>query len=167
MAQQTLQSIAQIETDNRVWITEKSATPNADGYNLTLKNGFPYHAHPIETPDVWKALQAAIKDRSAKIIAYTPPPAPTTEQLIAQMTTDVQSHLNQAAKAAGYDDIKSAVTYADEPAVEKFQNEGRAFRAWRSLVWQKCSEVLTQVQNGDRAIPTKSELLAELPTLVI
>jgi hypothetical protein len=74
-----------------------------------------------------------------------------------------QAHLDAQARSLGYDDIKSAVTYADEPAVPKFQAEGQALRAWRSLVWAKCYEILAEVQGGLRPIPTMDELLAELP----
>ena len=47
----------------------------------------------------------------------------------------VQGHLDSTAKAHGYDNVMTAVSYADEPAVAKFQADGKAFRAWRSKVW--------------------------------
>ena len=90
---------------------------------------------------------------------------PTNEQVIAQLTIDVQKHLDEAAQALGYDDIKSAVTYAEEPAVPKFQAEGQAFRAWRSLVWDACYAIMGDVLAGNRPIPTAEELIAELPLL--
>lgn len=95
------------------------------------------------------------------------PPAPTPEQIIETMRAAIQAHMDAAAQGYGYDDIKAAVTYADEPAVPKFQSEGRAFRAWRSLVWAHAYGVLDAVQAGDREQPTADELLAELPELVI
>lgn len=79
----------------------------------------------------------------------------------------VQSHMDAAAVAAGYDDIKTAVTYADEPAVARFQTEGSAFRAWRSLCWDYCYTQLAAVQSATRTQPTIAELVAELPTLVL
>lgn len=77
----------------------------------------------------------------------------------------IQRHMDEAARAAGYDDIKAAVTYADEPAVARFQAEGQAFRAWRSKCWAYCYEQLALIQGGKRAQPTIPELLAELPLL--
>lgn len=77
----------------------------------------------------------------------------------------IQRHMDEAARAAGYDDIKTAVTYADEPAVARFQAEGQAFRAWRSKCWAYCYEQLALIQGGKRAQPTITELLAELPLL--
>lgn len=83
----------------------------------------------------------------------------------AELTAAVQAHMDAAARAAGYDDIKSAVTYAEEPAVPKFQQEGQAFRAWRSLCWAACYEVMADVQTGSRSVPTADELIADLPAL--
>lgn len=95
------------------------------------------------------------------------PPLPTAEQIIAALTASVQSHMDSQARALNYDDIKTAVTYADEPVVQKFQAEGQAMRAWRSLCWVHCYAVIDAVTAGDRAIPTAEELIAELPPLVL
>lgn len=91
------------------------------------------------------------------------------EQVIAAVTSSfeqaTQSHLNSAAAAAGYDDISTAVSYAEEPAAPKFQNDGIAFRKWRSLVWAYAYEQLDAVKSGEREQPTVDEFLLELPVL--
>jgi len=92
------------------------------------------------------------------------PPVKTLEQTAKEFEAGVQAHLNATAKAAGYDNIYTACTYADEPAVAKFQTEGAALRAWRSNVWAYCYTVLTAVQAKTRTVPTLAELIAELPT---
>lgn len=97
------------------------------------------------------------------VLADRPPP--TEAEIKAMKVALVQRHLDQAATALGYDSIANAITYADEPSVPKFQAEGRAFRAWRSLVWDTCYRILDQVKAGEREIPTDDELLAELPEL--
>lgn len=107
----------------------------------------------------------AWSDDGYPFLADRPPPSPA--QIVAQLAADVQSHLDTAAKQFGYDDIKSAVTYADEPAVLKFQQEGIAFRVWRSLCWAYCYAQLDAVQNGERQQPTSEELIAELPALTL
>ena len=91
------------------------------------------------------------------------PPAPTEAEVIAAIASRVQTHLDQTARSIGYDDIKTAVTYADEPSVPKFQQEGQALRAWRSLVWAKCYELLDEVNAGTRSAMTTEEIIAELP----
>lgn len=97
----------------------------------------------------------------------TPEPAdqPTQVQIIASIASAVQSHLDAAAQSLGYDDIKTAVTYAEEPAVPKFQAEGQALRAWRSQVWAKCYELLDEAKSGTRSAMTAEEVLTELPKL--
>lgn len=83
----------------------------------------------------------------------------------------VQKHLDDAARSFGYGDpnrpevspILHAISYADEPIVARFQDEGRALRAWRSLVWAAAGVVLAEVEAGARSAPSVAELLAELP----
>jgi hypothetical protein len=90
----------------------------------------------------------------------------TSEQAQARLTAAIQRHLDAQAQALGYDDIKSAVTYADEPSVPKFQSEGQALRAWRSMVWEAGYAMLDDCTAGTRSIPTADALLAELPAYV-
>lgn len=79
----------------------------------------------------------------------------------------VQRHLDSKAKDFGYDNIHTAVTYAEEPAVAKFQQEGMAFRAWRSLCWAHCYSVLDDVTAGKRPQPSVADILGELPPLAL
>lgn len=95
------------------------------------------------------------------------PPAPTWEQQSARYTEAVQAYMDQSAKANGYEDLKTAVSYADEPAVRKFQMDGAAYRTWRSFVWAFVYEQLANIVAGKRAAPTIQELIVELPPLVL
>lgn len=82
----------------------------------------------------------------------------------------VQKRLDDAARAFGYGDpnkpeispILHVISYADEPAVVKFQAEGRLFRACRSLTWAKSAVILQAVEVGERLVPSETDLLAEL-----
>lgn len=91
------------------------------------------------------------------------PPAPTAAELQKQLTDAVQAIMDAKAQSYGYDDLTTAVTYADEPAVAKFQTEGQAFRQWRSLVWNSAYGILAQVQAGTRTFPTVADIPALLP----
>lgn len=73
----------------------------------------------------------------------------------------VQSHLDAAARAKGYDNILSACSYAAVPNL--FQAESIAFLEWRSACWQTCYAVLVAVESQLRTQPTISELIVELP----
>lgn len=108
-------------------------------------------------------------DPTDSAISYTITQKPGAEYLtvMTRRATDaVQAHMDATAQARGYDDIKSAVTYADEPTVASFQAEGRAFRKWRSEVWAHCYVVMAAVQGG-AAMPTMDDLIAGLPVLVM
>lgn len=75
----------------------------------------------------------------------------------------VQNHLDAKAKELQFDSIHTAVTYADEPSVPRFQADGIALRAWRSLVWAAVYQALDDVMAGQRPQPTVDELIEELP----
>lgn len=94
-------------------------------------------------------------------------PPKTPEQIKKEIVDSVQAYMDSEARLYGYDDIKSAVTYAEEPAVLKFQDEGKAFRAWRSLVWAKCYEILQDFQSGLISEVTTEDVLDQLPVLQI
>ena len=107
-----------------------------------------------------------------KQVAMTAADKAARDALIQTQTTAVfeqavQAKLNEAAIAARYDSIATAVSYAEEPAVPKFQNDGIAFRAWRSLVWAYAYEQLALVLAGGREQPTVEAFLLELPALVL
>ena len=105
-----------------------------------------------------------------EVVAIPEPPEPTQEEINAriqkQLTDAVQGVLDSKAQELLYDSCLSVCSYIDT-GVAKFDAEGRAFRAWRSSVWAKGYEILAQVQSGQREIPTKEQLIAELPKLVI
>lgn len=92
-------------------------------------------------------------------------PTSRSESKFIILTEAVQAHLDAAARAKGYDNIVSACSYA--AASNAFQAEGIACLKWRAAVWQRCYQVLADVQAGTRTIPTSADLIAELPALVL
>jgi hypothetical protein len=127
---------------------------------VVLKKG--EHAKAMEKQAQGWSIQGVNADGTMKLVEPAPP---SPEEIKQAKVALVQSHMDEQARTLGYDGISNAITYADEPAVEKFQNEGRAFRTWRSLVWEKCYAIFDDVQAGARQIPTDQELIAELPAL--
>lgn len=93
------------------------------------------------------------------------PPPPTPEQIIAALTTAVQSHLDATARTRNYDGILSLCSYAASTN-QTFAAEGLAGVAWRDAVWAACYSIMAEVQGGQRAVPTEAELLAALPPMV-
>ncbi|WP_341523006.1 hypothetical protein AABC73_07070 [Pseudomonas sp. G.S.17] len=90
---------------------------------------------------------------------------PDAQEVSKLYETAVQAKMDAAAIAARYDSIATAVSYAEEPAVPKFQNDGIAFRSWRSKVWAYAYEQLALVLAGGREQPTVEAFLLELPVL--
>lgn len=153
-------------------------TYDADG-NLT--GSYQQDLHPdhagnyIEVSDEqrldWVLYRANAGRNGLELVPPVAPAPPSNEELIKHYDGVVQTHLDDVARSFGYGDpnrpeispILHAISYADEPAVERFMNEGRALRAWRSLVWATAAGILNAVKAGDRPVPTEAELLAELP----
>ena len=88
---------------------------------------------------------------------------PSSGETLVAFTTAIQNHVDAVAQAWGYDNVYTAATYADEPAVKVFQDEGKALRAWRSRVWAAARQTLADVQSGKQPAPTINELIASLP----
>lgn len=130
----------------------------------------------VEVPFEVDAARALYLD--GEIVVLDPPPSalhvidPATQSWVREETDDekkeavrvrLQKVMDDAARAIGYDDIKTAITYADEPAVPRFQAEGQAFRVWRSRVWAACYEHPAML--GQEPIPTPDEAEALMPAL--
>lgn len=110
----------------------------------------------------------------------TTQPRPVQPELPIESPADaeqiVQGMLDSGAQFHGYDSIMTAVTYADESSVSRFQSEGAALRKWRSEVWSAAYALLAahqtaveQTPEGEDppAGPTKSELIAALPIITL
>ena len=154
-----------------------------DNYGVAQRTGIKLVPNTVSAPAGWRwvedtkpeydaELQDILTDvlsPEASALTYTIVNKPDLEYKTALATRTVklvQNYMDGMARSLGYDDIKSAVTYAEEPSVVKFQNEGRAFRQWRSLVWAYCYEKLAEVQAG-APMPTLEVFMAGLPTLQV
>jgi hypothetical protein len=139
------------------------------GFYLDSIHGERMPSDAVEiTDDEYAALMAAqsagksiVADADGKPVAADQPP-PTIEQQRAALARAVQAHLDDVAKANGYDSIATAVTYADEPAIPAYQADGKALRAWRSDVWSAALALI----NAQGALPTAAAVLAALPAYV-
>jgi hypothetical protein len=86
-------------------------------------------------------------------------PAPTLSDYI----LSVQSYIDSKARAKGYDSGLSCVSYVGD-SNSQFDSEATQFKAWRSLVWLGCNNILSSVQSGARTAPqTIDDLINELP----
>lgn len=79
-------------------------------------------------------------------------------------TDSIQSYLDSAARACKYDSILSLCSYCTSTDTA-FHEEGMAGCAWRDACWRTGYQILDDVKNGLRTIPTEAELLAEMPPI--
>lgn len=127
----------------------------------------PASATLVAPPQTGPGQYVVFRDEAWHVEAEPLPDPETLEEAQKRLQAFVQLRLDRAAQALGYDDIKTAVTYADEPVVPLFEAQGKAFRRLRSLTWAACYALLAQVHAGTRPVPTEDELAAELPALEI
>lgn len=87
------------------------------------------------------------------------------KQLFEQIVQQTQQHLDKFAQTRGYDNILSACTYATS-TMPKFQSEGAYCVQARDAIWVKLYDILDQITNNIRPLPTSfDDILAELPIL--
>jgi hypothetical protein len=98
------------------------------------------------------------------IASYTSAPAPSTTSNMCAIA--IQEYLDSKAQQYGYDNIISAVSYSDDMN-PTFKAQGLAFKAWRSAVWAYFIQVNTNVASGFCQQPSVTELLNNLPQLML
>lgn len=102
--------------------------------------------------------------KTAPYIAYTLRDQETIYEIRRQQVDKkIEELIDSTAKSMRYKHIESAVGYADEPAVPQYQREGKALRAWRSLVYKKAQDIVADVLAGNRPLPSVDQVLSELP----
>lgn len=74
---------------------------------------------------------------------------------------EVENLLNNTAKEHRYDSIDTACSYAS--VINPFQEESKLFVTWRGNVWNYCYQIMNDVKEKKRTIPSLDELMAELP----
>lgn len=110
--------------------------------------------------DLWELVAVA----PPQIEVFTPL---TPAQRVAALRVILTDQVNITAQAFGYDSIDEAVTYADEPAVARYQIEGRALRAWRSMAWAAFDAMAAEVLAFEAIAPTtREELLLLIPVFI-
>lgn len=136
---------------------------------------YPAHTVEAEPPPLAKGMTARWSGA-----VWEPTPihdAPTLATPAEELTADqvrererkllpllVMGHLDAKAQQMGYSNMQTAVSYAEEPAVAKFQAEGKALRRWRSLVWERATEIINEV-NAGAPVPEQEAFIAQLPKL--
>lgn len=89
----------------------------------------------------------------------------TLETIKQILIGSVQNYMDYVASTRGYDGILSVCSYFDS-GVERFDEEGRKARLWRSAVWEYCYAQLDLFEAGKLDhIPSEEELINSLPKM--
>ena len=138
--------------------------------SFVVNQGLYHVPNEGEWSELWEQVDAYVKEHSEVVQTEPGEPEPTQEEqeaaLQAQYTALIQSMLDKESRKLGYDNCNSVCTY-DNTGVQKFDDEGKAFKKWRSAVWAKGYEILESVKSGAMPIPTEQELMDMLPKLEI
>lgn len=93
----------------------------------------------------------------------------TITQAKEDMNNAIQAMLDDKAKEYRWDDMKSAragaipINETDTDVVKAMKTNANNLTNWYYEVWGKASEIEEQVAKNLRVMPTKDELLAEMP----
>lgn len=113
-----------------------------------------------EYPDRFDAKDAA--EHPEKYLSYIPSwQLPAIQK---QYTDAVQKWMDDTAHARGYDDIFTAISYADS-SVPKFKAEGQACKDWRDKVWVSCYAYMDDVLAGKEPLVPVEDLIKRLPQI--
>lgn len=119
----------------------------------------------IEVPDaLWRELMGkAIEIGVDGLPREKVPPEPDP---VGILTAALQGEMDARARALGYDDIRTAITYRGDPN-PVFAAQAESLFVWRSDVWTQAYALLAQVQQGLAQFPTVEEAIAMMPVLQI
>lgn len=122
--------------------------------------GYNPPAYDYETEDM--AVVTPVAGEQVEFTITPKAPEIVERVLMLRKTAVVQDHMDAAARALGYDNLLSAVSYAGS-SHPIFGVEGDAFKQWRDACWDTTIRILADVKAGNRTVPTDSELVQELP----
>ena len=78
---------------------------------------------------------------------------------------EIQNHIDSVAQSRGYDNGYTCASYYDDKN-ERYANDAKVFKDWRSDVWVYVNELLNSWKAGNlQEIPTIQNVINNLPTI--
>jgi hypothetical protein len=84
-----------------------------------------------------------------------------TNNVLNELESTVEEHINNKAKELGYNNIDSIAKYMVEG--NPFKDECVELSLWTASCWNTAFNIQQEVLSNSRGIPSKEELLLELP----
>lgn len=88
----------------------------------------------------------------------------TPEHTITRLEFALDRHIDAVANSYRYESIRTMVSYVGDPN-PKFNAEGTGAFNWRSACYTLGIEIMEEVMNGQREIPTEQELIDLMPSI--
>lgn len=143
-------------------ISEKPTLPFAfDGIFFDDLAGHGQHLkgagqHPL-SPEEQAQVQAYVS--SLKAPAPVVHPFAYTEEIL---STAAQHHMDKVARARGYDNLASAISYTGS-TVKRYADDAAGAHRLRDATWQYAHDQFELMKDGKRALPTAADFVKELP----
>jgi len=124
-----------------------------------------YYYYDIATGDYRGCGNEATAPEGCTASEAQPVPKPkTNDEIVADLTSDLERHYDAMAQARRYDNRFTCALRAGY--VGPFQVEGIAFAQWMDTCNAYGYQVMADCLAGQRTIPTADQLIAELPPMV-
>lgn len=107
--------------------------------------------------------------KTVEVILISPavilPNLPSLAVISQNLSQVVKQYMDDKVAERRYDSILSACSYisSDNP---KYQAEAEACNKFRTACWEVCEKLEEEVLSGLRQVPTKEDVISELPVLV-
>lgn len=103
-------------------------------------------------------------DAGGQPILIDPPThVPSPDEIEAELTASLNSHLDAVAKQRRYDSRFTCSLRSGFPG--PFQEEGQVFAAWMDACNMAAYRLMADVKAGKAPVPTEVELIAALPVI--
>lgn len=122
-------------------------TPTPSAIELTVKfdtlpEEVTFVAKPSDTEQHGRDLYyKALAGEFGPIAEFVPTPI-SYDALCSELRFRTTALINKQAQDLRFASIDEAMTYVDEPAVPRYQQQAIALRKWRSLVWAIVEDVI-------------------------
>ena len=130
-------------------------------YKDTNNQVFAYSDEQLTHPVVIEKLRELTEITKDEAKAITNPPLTLEQQQVA-ISNAIQKHLDTTAQSFGYDNINSIAKWCGYTNSRQTQCE--ALGTYAGDCWDAATQIQTDVENGNRDMPTADDVLAELPS---
>lgn len=122
------------------------------------------NVYAYDDEQVEQGLQGSLQEMTEEEVEAHKNPPLTQEQIVARYTHALERFYDSKAAERRYDSRLTCALRAGYAG--PFYEEGAAFAVWMDNCNVYAYQVMAEVQDGSRPMPSEEELISELPELV-